>query len=188
MRVNFENVLNAAVIVTTLAVSYAVIERFVLPTFSSGRSATDYRPGDKVTGGLSELPLDHSKLTVLLVVSNHCRYCTDSAQFYRRLLASLAHAHGEAFQTIVLGATGAEDGNAFVATHLLRVDRVLPMPRDGWRKISGTPSLLLVDASGRVRGSWTGKLSSSSEHEVLEAISAGLLDNRSAPTSEGGTR
>jgi len=181
MKNRFEAVVNIAVLVMSVTVVYAVVQRFVVPTYFRGQSTSGYRAGDVLTGSLGELPLSPSRLSALLIVSNHCDYCTDSAPFYRTLLASHPHAPGGTFQTIILGGTGLEDAKAFATTNLLLADHILAMPKDAWARVSGTPTLLLVDSSGRVVGSWTGKLSSRGERQVVDAISTVLADTRPAP-------
>lgn len=185
-RLNLDSVVNAAVIVTCMAVTYAVAERFVVPRLVDTTSSPGYRAGETLTGGLSQLPLASSQLTALLIVSSHCHFCTDSAGFYRRLLDARPHAADSAFQVIVLGAAGVEDGQAFTAAHRLLPDRVLALPRDGWSKLSGTPAILLVDSHARVVGSWTGQLVSGAEREVLAAIATPRADTRSNPARKGG--
>jgi len=180
MKNRFEAAVNIAVLVMSVTVVYAVVQRFVVPTYFRGQSTSGYRAGDVLTGSLGELPLSPSRLSALLIVSKHCNYCTDSAPFYRTLLASHAHAPGGTFQTIIIGGTGLEDAKAFATTNRLLADHILAMPKDAWARVSGTPTLLLVDSSGRVVGSWTGKLSSRGEHQVVDIISTVLGDARPA--------
>jgi hypothetical protein len=185
MRLKLEAVANTAVIVTCLVVTYAVAERFMFPRLFPPPPDPRYRVGDSLEGTLRTLPFRSSQLTTVLVVSKHCHFCTESVEFYSRLFGIGAHVRRSAFQTIVLGATGAEDGEAFVREHQLHANHVLALPSDSSPKISSTPTILLVDASGHVRGTWTGKLSSAKEREVLNAVTLAVQQHGST-TPQGG--
>ncbi len=74
----------------------------------------------------------------------------------------------------VLGATPAghvsdEEGRQYLAGHGVSVDGVVQMsfPAIG---ITVTPTLALLDSSGRIVRAWTGRLSDSMESKVIKSV------------------
>ena len=108
----------------------------------------------------------NNKKNVLLVLQDGCRYCTESADFYKTLVQ----------QT--------KDKNVSVTA-------VLPQDKEVARKyldklqlpeieskqsalntldVSATPTLIIADAQGQVEKVWVGKLPSEKQSEVLALL------------------
>jgi hypothetical protein len=170
MRIRSETVVNTAVVMMCLATTYAVLDRLVLPRFSSQPRPLSYQPGDRIGDSLGDLPLERSGTTVVVYASPNCSYCNDSAAFYRRLLSVRDSASARSLQFIVVGARGVADARAFVDTHQLMVDDVGEAPTPRRHRFTGTPALLVLDATGLVVGSWSGRTGSSEEREILNSI------------------
>jgi hypothetical protein len=155
-----------------------VADQFIFTKFAGAEpTEAGYRVGDQLTASRTELRLDASRLSAVVVVSNTCRFCIESVDFYRKLARLEADATNHRFQAIYLGMAGTEDAAAFVAAHPLVGGQVRPAPADILARVPGTPALMLVDATGRVRGSWVGKLQAREEAAVLDAIATGLKGN-----------
>jgi hypothetical protein len=106
----------------------------------------------------------------VVYASPNCSYCNDSAAFYRRLLSVRDSASARSLQFIVVGARGVADARAFVDTHQLMVDDVGEAPTPRRHRFTGTPALLVLDSTGLVVGSWSGRTGSSEEREILNSI------------------
>jgi hypothetical protein len=118
MAARSETIANIAAAIMCLVVAYAVADRYILEP--SIEPPGGYRPGDVLTATPDQVGLvARSGLSALVVVSNSCRFCSESAPFYRELTALEKTYPADKFRTVFLGMTGAADAEAFVAAHRL---------------------------------------------------------------------
>jgi len=88
---------NAATLVVAVLLSVVLVRNYLLPTSSptllQGRS-TSIRPTDLVTTGtnlskrLSGVNWNRNGGTLILALSTHCHFCTESAPFFRQIRGS----------------------------------------------------------------------------------------------------
>ena len=126
-------------------------------------------PAEGTQISLPDVDWSRSNQTILLALSNKCHFCTESAPFYQRLSSELAQR-----QDVKLLAVFPQDNNA--ATQYLnglgiQIANVKQATLDSIG-VRGTPTLMIVDASGKVKQAWVGKLSPEKESEVLNRIKA----------------
>jgi hypothetical protein len=91
--------------------------------------------------------------------------------FYGRI-SSLRTRDSEAFRLLALTPSGREtipEDEQYLADHHLPVDGIGQMEFDSLG-IRGTPTLALLDPSGRVIRAWSGQLQSGGEGDVIGAI------------------
>ena len=108
-----------------------------------------------------------SNQTLVLAISANCHFCTESATFYKSLVLNRGNTH-----LVAVLPQPVEDGKKYLERLGVSVDEVRQLPLDQIG-IYGTPSLLLVDASGIVKNFWQGKLTADKEVAVLDALSKG---------------
>jgi hypothetical protein len=157
-----EAVANIAIIVVAIFIVGVVVENHLR---KPGRQAQKIAAGTR----LSIPNVDWSKRnrTLVMALQQDCSYCSESAAFYRRVVQET-----RGNDRIGLVAVLPQDaGQARNYLHSLGIDvaevRQLPLRSVG---VAGTPTLALVDSKGIVVQSWLGKLSASSESEVLSAV------------------
>jgi len=118
---------------------------------------------------VSSLDIDwkQNKQTLILAISSSCHFCTESAPFYKRLAEVKTST-----RLVAILPQPVEEGRRYLDRLGVSVDEVrqLPLDRIGVR---GTPTLMLVDASGAVRNSWIGFLAPETELEVVRAVRRG---------------
>jgi hypothetical protein len=103
----------------------------------------------------------------VLVLSAACKYCTASAPFYRRLVSQGALTHGTRFVAILPQAPN--ESREYLAKLEVKIDDLMQAaPASVGAK--GTPTLILVNASGVVIQSWEGLLPFNAETEVLAQV------------------
>jgi hypothetical protein len=136
---------------------------------SPSRSAVGYVVGDSVSP-LPTLNFEDANQTLLIVLKSDCPYCTASAHFYSRLLATAAKPKRRV-RVVVAGSVADERLESYLIEQNLPVEALHKIPR-GALKIRGTPTLLLVSSTGRVDGIWVGQLSSKVESELIGIIGA----------------
>ena len=112
-----------------------------------------------------------SNATLVLFVSPTCHFCTESMPFYGRVVA-LKPRGSNSFR--ILGANPAghvsdEEGRQYLTGHGVYVDGVAQVSFSA-AGVTVTPTLALLDSSGRVVRAWTGKLQDSFENEVIKSI------------------
>lgn len=156
----------ANIVVILLAVVIGSV--YLRDRFSAhGPEPNEVKAGDRLP------PLDgwdwsaHDR-SLVLVLKKGCHFCEDSAPFYQRLAARQQE---DRSSTAIVAVFPDAAGTVNEVAQLGGLGvRVLPgVPLDAL-KVSGTPSLLLVDRSGTVLNAWIGMLSPRQEVEVMRAV------------------
>jgi hypothetical protein len=160
---------NVAIVVVALLLGGVLVRKYLLDAPAPERAAAEgVAPGTKVT--LPDLDWSQKEAHLLLVLHRECRYCTESAPFYRRL----AQAAGERadVQLVAVLPHEVDAGLEYLSkleVSVAEVRRADPSALGA----RGTPTLLLVDKTGTVTGAWVGKLPPEKESEVFERLRAG---------------
>ncbi|HEX8282834.1 MAG TPA: hypothetical protein VF588_05745 [Pyrinomonadaceae bacterium] len=110
-----------------------------------------------------------SEETVLLVLSDKCRFCTESAPFYQRLVRELSGKKD--VRVVAVFPQEVEQGKKYLDELNVTVAQVAQATPDTFG-VRGTPTLMLVDKSGTVKQSWVGRLNPERETEVLSRVKA----------------
>lgn len=113
---------------------------------------------------LPEVAWSSHKQTVILVLSTQCRFCADSAPFFRKL-AERARERGDTGM-IALFPQDPQEGADYLQSLNVPVDQIIqaPIASAGAR---GTPTLILADEHGSIMKSWVGRVSAEREPELL---------------------
>ena len=103
---------------------------------------------------------------LVLALQSNCQFCQESMPFYRRVLVE--RNSGEL--QIVVAAPSHDVGiGEYLAQEGLHPDDVVFVER-GQVPVAGTPTLLVVDASGMVTHAWIGRLDADQEAEVMSVL------------------
>lgn len=105
--------------------------------------------------------------TLVLALQTTCRYCTESASFYQRIVRERAKFGGTRL-VAVLPQT-AEESRVYLSSLGVAMDDVV---QGSLRNIgvNGTPTLLLVNSASVVTEAWSRKLPSATEEAVLARL------------------
>lgn len=142
---------------------------FFVVNHAGGRTGTNTGQ-QSLTGTKLSLPgvnWARNKETLLLALQQDCHYCTESAEFYQRLLRE--RAGGSKIRVIALLPQKANDAASYLASLGVRVDKVVQAPLNAV-DVRGTPTLLLVNKKGVVTKAWVGRLPAAKESEVINAV------------------
>jgi hypothetical protein len=121
--------------------------------------ASAFRTGDRAEV-IPDVRYDRAQKTVVLYVKSTCPYCTASMPFYDRLITS---ATKTGTRIIAVSSETTDTLQQYLDNHHLRVDQVV----GGFTgKAIGTPTLLVVDRGGTVRGAWFGQQREQGEKEI----------------------
>jgi peroxiredoxin len=103
--------------------------------------------------------------TVLLALSTHCHYCTESAPFFKRLTAQA----GRGAEVIAVLAEPPAEAERYLADQGVHVDAIRQLSL-GVLGVAGTPTMMLVNGDGKVKKVWTGKVQPPDEDAVLALL------------------
>jgi hypothetical protein len=104
---------------------------------------------------------------VLLGISTQCRFCEDSVPFYQTLRRTASQSR----KRVVLVCASSEPTErvrGFLERNGLRPDAIIVPPQDV--PLLATPTLTLIDSSGKIVAAWVGRLSPAQERKVLSLI------------------
>ncbi len=161
-----ETVANIAIIVVAILLSVVLVKHFILtrPADENRQQARNsIRKGERV--GLKNIDWAKNGTTVLLALHKDCRFCSESAPFYKKLVLSAAQRSDVHLVAVLPQPT--EVGRKYlndlgVAIEDVREEQLAPLT------IQGTPTLIIVDNMGLARDVWIGKLKPEQEAEVLK--------------------
>ena len=169
-----ERAANMAVIVCCLAVVLEVGYRHLAAgqrgpqgTTAPSDLARDYHIGEKFdrVPGYAPQP---GKSTLFLIVKSTCGFCRSSMPFYQELTKAVEQA-GHPVTLVGLCLEPTAPCNRFFEEHGVRADAILGV-EPGTLRVSGTPTLVLVDADAIVRSTWRGALSPDVERHVVASV------------------
>ena len=162
---------NFATIAVSILLSIVLVRVFLLPPPPSSAVRPDFHPTGKGTSLKTALPdIDWAKnhRTLIFALSTQCHFCTDSLPFFQRI----TKASGCHVKTVALVPQDKVDGKEYLNKGGVQVDEVRQVKLDSIG-INGTPTLLLVDETGKVAEVWQGKLPPEQEAEVLAVLKMG---------------
>ena len=115
---------------------------------------------------ISGVSWNESSPTVVLALSTQCHFCSESSPFYKLLSQSAAEKHR---RVIAVFPQRVEESKDYLSGKDLRFDQVVSLPLDEVHA-SGTPTVFLVDNTGKITATWVGKLQADKEHEILSKL------------------
>ena len=147
--------------IAIIIVAVILIGNFVWSKMRPKRELEKLTIGSKVS--LSEIKWEEGK-TLVLALQRGCRYCDESALFYRRLHDQRSGSEPR----LIAAVPGAKNETAKYLKDLgVIVDDIVNVSLSDIH-VSATPTLFLVDRSGQVTNVWVGKLDASKENEVIQ--------------------
>jgi thioredoxin-related protein len=160
---NIELATNIAIIVVAVLLSIVLIKNYLLSGAAPNANAPD-APSNGTRMSLQDVNWAAKKRTLVMVLSDSCRYCTESADFYKKLAQE--RAKDDHTRLIAVLPQDVAAGQAYLNNLGVPVDEVRQSPLDAIG-VRATPTLILVDENGVVTASWVGKLPADREVEVL---------------------
>jgi hypothetical protein len=159
-----ELVANLAIIVVAILLGIVLVRSYLWPT---AKEAGPKAPPVNLVGRKLSLPdMDWSKSerTLVLILQANCRFCTESAPFYREL--SKRQATQSKLNLIAVLPNPIDDAKSYLGSMGVTVSEIRQAPLSSIGA-SGTPTLVMVDSSGVVTDAWKGRLDGTGEAEVL---------------------
>lgn len=160
MKAKLEAIANVAVIFVALAVGYVVLGKYV-----SEYRARPVAAGDRLAA-IPNLEWKQHRHTLVLALNTGCHFCEQSVPFYQSLSERLQHS-GIDLDLVAVFPNDAAQIQQFMSKESLRVRSVAAVPLEKLR-VNATPTLILVDNTGRVERAWIGMLSPPEQFELFK--------------------
>lgn len=119
--------------------------------------------GQRIT--LAGVQFGQQSKTLVLAISTHCHYCRDSEGFYKDLEA---RSQGRVKIVAVLPES-LDEAAPYVRQSIGPSIQVVSSRLDAMG-VTGTPTLLLIDSSGKVQQAWVGKLDDKGQQQVQSLV------------------
>jgi hypothetical protein len=163
--------------VTNIGVIVAVVSGCGLGVYDRIAHHEDrhQKRAEALVGSTLQLPQSLNlgrQVTAVLFVSKYCKCCSESMPFYMQI-SSLRTRESGAFRVLAVTPVGREttvEDEQYLSEHQVPVDGIGQLQNFSDLGIQGTPTLALLDSSGRVFKAWTGKLPSDTELQIIEII------------------
>ena len=102
--------------------------------------------------------------TLVVALQKGCHFCSESAPFYQRLVQDTKDKNGLKIVAVLPQTT--DEGKQYLDSLKVPIADVKQAQLSTFG-VSGTPTLILVDAKGQVVNSWVGRLPPDGEAEVM---------------------
>lgn len=163
-------ILNIVILLVALVLSALLVRKF----FFQPAQNPNYRLTTNATLRINGINWADSERTVLLALSKECKYCSESAEFYRRLAAGIA----SQTNTRLLAVFSEKESEAEAYLRQLEIPirdlRYVSLSSLGIRSV---PTLAILDRNGVVTDMWVGKFSPLEEKDLMSKLR--LEDTRS---------
>lgn len=115
---------------------------------------------------LADFDWSKSNKNVLLVLRSGCRFCAESAEFYKKLIEQTK---GKNVRVVAVFPQSKEEAEKYLNT--LGISGIeIRQTQFSSLDVGGTPTIIVTDDKGEITNVWLGKLSSEKEKEVLARL------------------
>ena len=165
-------ILNIAIVVVALVLSVVLVRKFV---FQPAQQNPNYRLTANAALRINGINWADSDRTVLLALSKECKYCSGSAEFYRRLAAGIASQTNTRLLAVFPEKESEADAYLKQLDVPIREVRYASLSALG---ITNVPTLAILDRNGVVTDMWIGKFSPLEEKDLMSKL---RLENTRSP-------
>jgi hypothetical protein len=130
----------------------------------SERSLSHPIIGDKIS--VTGMDWSKSKQNLVLALSTNCHFCSESADFYKQLVPD-AVLHG--IHVVAVLPQPLNASRSYLDGLGVSVPEIFQSSLDSI-DVTGTPTLLVVDAKGKIQKAWVGKITGREQEKVLKAL------------------
>jgi rhodanese-related sulfurtransferase len=156
-------ILNIAILLVALVLCALLVKKF----FYQPTQAFDYSIARDARLIINGVNWTDSEQTVLIALGKECKYCAESAAFYRRLAASIASQPN--MRLIAVFSEKETEAEAYLKQLEVPVREVrfASLPSLG---INNVPTLAILDRNSVVTDMWVGKLSPLKESDLMSRL------------------
>lgn len=166
-----KNYLEVTTNVAVVVVAIVVLSVFAW-TFFNHYQKTQIQAGLQRGQKLDQLTVainNNAAQTLLVAMSTTCHYCSESIPFYNQLI-EIQHNTNNPTAIIAVFPNSENEAKEYIRQNKLNITTVAASIDFKSLHVTGTPTIILVDNSGKIRDFWVGKLSKDEEQQVIKAI------------------
>src|SRR5262245_11743365 len=160
----FELAVNILIVIVVVFLVGIFIRQYFLPGSPAVSGPKFPIVGAKVS--IADIDWPKSNKNVLLVLSKGCRYCTESAEFYKKLIQQM---QGKNIKITAVLPQPKEEAKKYLSELGISGVEIRQSQLDSLN-VGGTPTIIVADDKGVISDVWIGKLSSNEETEVVNKL------------------
>ena len=164
-------ILNIAIVLVAIVLSALLVKKFF---FQPAQQSPNYKLTTNAALRINGINWADSDRTVLLALSKDCKYCSASAEFYRRLAAGIASQTNTRLLAVFPEKQSEAEAYLKQLDIPIRELRYVSLSSLG---IPNVPTLAILDRNGVVTDMWVGKFSPLEENDLMSKL--GLENTRS---------
>lgn len=163
-----ELVANVLIIVVAVLLGGVIVQKYFFNSPASGNEHALVQPKIGSRLNVSDVDLTAQPKTLILALQTTCRFCNESASFYKRLVEGTKDKN---VKIVAVFPTSVEEATAHLNQLGVAGMEVKQAPISAL-ETSGTPTLILTNQQGEVTNYWIGKLTPDREQEVINQINS----------------
>lgn len=148
VRANIELTTQVIIAVAVVIAAAALVKR----TFFTGQASNLPRISAGERLNTPDVNWKQNKQSLVFFLKKDCAYCTSSAPFYRQLIEDASKRNVKA---VAILPNSFDEARKYLTYLELPIEEVHIGPLAAY-KVTGTPTVLLVDDQGMVKSSWFG--------------------------------
>lgn len=165
-------IVNTATVLIFAAIGVLCFKEGYIPLNSGASSASKRLAVGRNLPAFEKHDWRSHRETLLLALRDGCHYCSESAPFYKRL-TELEHSGAiKNFHILAAFPDSQEIVTALLESEKLDLDSVSSV-NFGELGVTGTPTAVLVDQSGRVLELWVGELNDIGQQTLIDKLRSG---------------
>ena len=163
---------NVAIILAAVAVVTVAYREHLHPPIQTRAPINDISLGAPAPFSVPSAVADQK--TLALVLNTHCHFCDESSLFFRRLSNALAPRKN--VHLIALFPQPEDEARTYLKQKQIQISDVQQHALTSI-PVVGTPTLLLLDSSGKVVQKWRGRLGPTEEETVWQSLGCRSPEN-----------
>ncbi len=157
---------NILIIVTAVLLIGFIVQKFLFAGQPPVQTAKTPAIGSKIS--IADVDFSKSSKNMFLVLSKGCHFCSESAEFYKKLIAE---AKGKNVNLIAVLPQEKKEAAEYLNDLGIQGIEIRQSQLNSL-DVSGTPTILVLDNNGQVSNYWIGKLPPAEEKEVFDKLNS----------------
>jgi hypothetical protein len=159
---------NILIIVVAVLLIGVIAQRYLFAPSADPNRPTRVQPTVGTKINLPATDWSGQSKTLIIALQKGCRFCSESAPFYKRLQESVRDKNVK----LVAVLPGTQEESAGYLNQLGLTNLEVKQSPLNALQTSGTPTLILVNDKGEVTHFWVGKLPADKEDEVINQLNS----------------
>ena len=171
-RKRLRNLLETYTSIAVLLFAIASLSSIAI-NYSGKQPPTILRTGlerGMVFAPIPKIDYGNSKQTLLIALNTNCSYCRESLPFYRKLVLANGLSN-DSLHIVAVFPNQADEVARYAKENELILDTITDLEFSRF-KISGTPTMVLVNQSGEVNDFWIGKLPDTEADQLIRFLTS----------------